>query len=258
MSIGPQKSPAEQLATPVQYLKGVGPQRAELFAKLDLHYAADVLFSFPRAYQDMSELRDIDQLEEKRLASVVGVIEELDLRNTGPGKSMLGMLLKQGTRYLRCVWFNQPWMREKLAVGGRALVSGEPKQEGLRWEMIHPRVELLADDEEAPAGKILPVYSLTEGVNQSQMRRVVSGVVESHSSSVEDVFPEAFLDAHRLWPIRAALPQIHAPNDEASLEQAKRRFVYQELFVLQLALALRKWRLNHKRQAPALPTSSKI
>src|SRR5215510_5080642 len=110
----PQKSPAEQLATPVQYLKGVGPQRAELLTKLELYYAADLLFFFPRAYQDMSELREIDQLEEKQLASVVGVIEEVELRGTSPGKSMLGMLLKQGTRYLRCVWFNQPWMREKL------------------------------------------------------------------------------------------------------------------------------------------------
>src|SRR5437763_10353945 len=235
MSTGPQKSPAEQLATPVQFLKGVGPQRAELLAKLDLHYAADLLFFFPRAYQDMSELRDIEQLEAKRLSSVVGIIEEIDLRNTGPGKSMLGMLLKQSTRYLRCVWFNQPWMREKLAVGRRILVSGEPKLEGLRWEMVHPRVELLADDEDAPAGRILPVYSLTDGVNQSQMRRIVSGVVESHAGLVDDVFPEHYLDAHRLWPIRAAQPQIHQPSDDASLAQAKSRLLYQELLLLELA-----------------------
>src|SRR6476646_2192099 len=208
MSTAPQKSPAEQLATPVQFLKGVGPQRAELLAKLDLHYAADLLFFFPRAYQDMSELRDIDQLEEKRLSSVVGVIEEIDLRNTGPGKSMLGMLLKQGTRYLRCVWFNQPWMRDKLAIGRRILVSGEPKLEGLRWDMVHPRVELLADDEDAPAGRILPVYSLTEGINQTQMRRVVGSAVESHTPLIDDVFPSDFLTAHRLLPIRTALPQI--------------------------------------------------
>ena len=258
MSTALQKSPAELLATPVQFLKGVGPQRAELLAKIDLHYAADVLFFFPRTYQDMSELRGIEQLEEGKLASVVGIVEEVDLRNTGPGKSLLGMLLKQGTQYLRCLWFNQPWMRDKLALGRRIMVSGEPKLAGVRWEMTHPRVEFLADDEDAPAGRILPVYSLTEGINQSQMRRIVSGVVESHAPLVDDVFPDDFLDAHHLWPIRAALPQIHQPADETSLEQAKRRFVYQELLVLQLALAIRKWRLSHERQAPPLPTSSKI
>src|SRR5262249_52176796 len=164
----------------------------------------------------------------------------------------------QGTRYLRCLWFNQPWMRQKLAEGRRVLISGEPKLEGMRWEMAHPRVEVLADDEDAPAGRILPVYSLTEGINQSQMRRIVSGVVESHASLVDDVFPDDYLQAHRLWPIRAALLQIHQPNDAGSLEEAERRFIYQELLVLQLALAIRKWRLSHQRQAPPLPTSSKI
>ena len=99
----------------MQFLKGVGPQRAELLARLDLHYAADVLFFFPRAYQDMSELRSIDQLEEGKPASVAGVIDEVDLRNTGPGKSLLGMLLRQETKYLRCLWFNQPWMRREAA-----------------------------------------------------------------------------------------------------------------------------------------------
>jgi ATP-dependent DNA helicase RecG len=258
MPSAPQKTPAEQLATPVQFLKGVGPQRAELLAKLDLFYAADVLFFFPRAYQDMSELREIDQLEEGKLASVVGVIEEVDLRNTSPGKNILGMLLKSGTKYLRCLWFNQPWMRQKLPEGRRILVSGEPRLEGLRWEMAHPRIEYLADDEDVPAGRILPVYSLTEGINQSQMRRVVTGVVESHAGLVEDVLPDEFLDAHQLWPIKAALPQIHSPNDQASLEQAQRRFIYQELLVLQLALAIRRWRLEHQRQAPPLPASAKI
>jgi ATP-dependent DNA helicase RecG len=166
----PQKSPAELLATPAQFLKGIGPQRAELLARLDLFYARDFLFCFPRAYQDLSELREIDQLEEGRPASVVGVIDEIDLRNTGPGKSLLGVLVRQGTKFLRCLWFNQPWMRQKLPEGRRILVSGEPKLEGLRWEMSHPRVEYLADDEDVPAGRILPVY-LRSGTGERAARR---------------------------------------------------------------------------------------
>jgi len=252
------RSPAELLVTPAQFLKGVGPQRTELLAKLDLHYARDFLFFFPRAYQDLSELREIDQLEEGRPASVVGVIEEVDLRNTGPGKSLLGMLLRQGTKYLRCLWFNQPWMRQKLTEGRRLMVSGEPKMEGMRWEMIHPRVEFLADDEDVPGGRILPVYPLTEGINQGQMRRIVAGVVETHASLVDDVFPETYLAAHDLWPIAQALPQIHEPGDHPNLERARRRFIYQELLVLQLALAVRKFKLQHQRAAPPLETSAKI
>ncbi|MEX2176022.1 MAG: ATP-dependent DNA helicase RecG [Pirellulaceae bacterium] len=253
-----EKSPAELLATPAQFLKGVGSPRAEILAKLELFYARDFLFFFPRAYQDLSELREIGQLEEGRPASVVGVIEEIDLRNTTPGKSLLGMLLRQGTKYLRCLWFNQPWMREKLVEGRRLMVSGEPKLEGMRWEMVHPRVEFLGDDDDAPGGRILPVYPLTEGINQSQMRRIVQGVVETHASLVEDVFPEEFLAPHQLLGIREALPQIHNPADHPSLERARRRFIYQELLVLQLALAIRKWRLEHSRASPPLAASAKI
>jgi ATP-dependent DNA helicase RecG len=248
----------DPLLTPVQFLKGVGPAKAELLAKLELYYARDLVFNFPRAYQDMSELRSIDQLEEGKLASVAGVIEEVDLRNTGTGKSLLGVLVKQGASYLRALWFNQPYLRAKFQTGRRILLSGEPKLQGVRWEMVHPKYEFLADDDDVPAGRILPVYSLTEGLNQTMMRRIMQTVVENYAQYVEDVFPDDFLDAHQLWPIRAALPQIHMPRDQASLEQARRRFIYQELFVLQLALAIRKWRLTHLRRAPALPVSARI
>lgn len=248
----------DPLLTPAQFLKGIGPVKAELLARLELFYARDLLFNFPRAYQDMSELRTVDQLEDGKLASVAGVIEEVDLRNTGTGKSLLGLLVKQGASYLRGLWFNQPYLRPKFQVGRRILLSGEPKLQGIRWEMVHPKFEMLADDDDVPAGRILPVYSLTEGMNQTQMRRIMAGVVETYGPLVEDVFPDEFLDTHQLWPIRAALPQIHSPRDQASLEQARRRFIYQELFVLQLALAIRKWRLTHHRRAPALPTSARI
>ena len=82
MSTTHEKSSLEQLNTPAHYLKGVGPQRAELLAKLGLHYARDLLFFFPRDYEDMSELRSIDQLEEDKDCSVVGVVEDIDIRNT--------------------------------------------------------------------------------------------------------------------------------------------------------------------------------
>jgi ATP-dependent DNA helicase RecG len=253
-----QKLPAEQLATPAQYLKGVGAQKAELLARLDLHYARDLLFFFPRTYQDMSELREIDQLEEGVLASVVGTVEEVDLRNTGPGRSILGVLLRQGTKFVRLIWFNQAYLQHRIREGQRLLVSGEPKLQGLRWEMSHPRFEHLAEDEDIPAGRILPVYSLTEGLNQTVMRRIVHGVVEGYAQLVDEVFPDEFLDAHSLWPIRAALPQIHEPADRQSREQATRRFIYQELLVLQLALGLRKHHLTTNRNAPPLPTNAKI
>jgi ATP-dependent DNA helicase RecG len=252
------KTAAELLARPAQYIAGVGPQRAELLAKLDLHTARDVLFFFPRDYQDMSVLRRIGELVEGELCGVCGVIEEIDIRTTSPGRSVLGVLVRQDREYLRAIWFNQPYVRDRLERGRRVLVQGKPKLNGLRWEMAHPRIEQLDDEEEVAGGTILPVYSLTEGIHQGQMRRIVQAVVREFAPVVDEVFPEEFLREKNLLPIREALPEMHAPRDAATLMRARRRFVYQELLVLQLAVAMRRRGLTTERRAAPLPVSAKI
>ena len=167
------KSPAEQLATPVQFLKGVGPQRAEVLQRLDLQTARDVLFFFPRTYQDMTDLREVQQLEEDKLQSVCGIVEDMELRGSQPGKCVLGVLIRSGGGHLRGLWFNQPFMEEKFKIGQRVMFAGKPKLQGLVWQMSHPKVDWLGEEDEEPQGRILPVYPLTEGLQQWQMRKIV-------------------------------------------------------------------------------------
>jgi ATP-dependent DNA helicase RecG len=258
MNVPREKTPAELLATPVQFLKGVGPARAQLLERLELHTAADVLFFFPRDYQDMSELCSIAALKEGALVSVCGVVEEVDQRDSKEGRSLVGVLIRDGNYYLRALWFNQPHMVQRFQRGRRVLFSGVGKMNGGRWEMSHPRVEHLTDDAAPPAGRILPVYSLTEGLNQHQMRRIVENVVQSCAAAVPEALPNETLKERDLATIQIALPEIHNPTSRASLEQARRRFIFQELFVLQLALALRKQWLSVDAAAPPLPVDAKI
>src|SRR5690348_6820760 len=105
------------LTTPIQFLKGGGPARAELFAKLGVTTARDLLFFFPRDYQDLTDLRKIEDFEEDRLLSVLGTVEEVDLRGIGPGRSVLGVLIRQEKQHLRALWFNQPYLRDRFKVG---------------------------------------------------------------------------------------------------------------------------------------------
>ena len=115
-SAPPERSPAEQLATPVQFLKGVGPDRAKLLERIGLRTAADVLFTFLRDYQDLTDLRSIEQLEDDKLQSVRGTVEEIDLRNTGTGRSIVGCLVREGRRYLRaCGSTCHSWPRSSAA-----------------------------------------------------------------------------------------------------------------------------------------------
>lgn len=251
-------SAAEQLATPVQFLKGVGPARAELIERLGLHAVRDLLFFFPRDYQDFSDEREVDLLEEGKLQSVRGVVEDVDFRGTSSGGCILGVSIRSGSRQLRGLWFNQQFMQDKFRVGQKVLFSGKPKQEGLVWQMHHPRVEMLDAEEEEPATKLLPVYPLTEGLQQWQMRKIVRASLEAYAGLLDEVFPDEYLQSHDLWPLQRALPQIHFPDDRESLEMARRRLVYQELFILQLALAVKHRRQHDQRRAPALEATAKI
>ena len=211
------KSPAELLATPVQFLKGVGPQRAELLQRLDLQTARDVLFFFPRTYQDMTDLREVEQLEEDKLQSVCGIVEDMELRGSQPGKCVLGVLIRSGAGHLRGLWFNQPFMEEKFKIGQRVVFAGKPKLQGLVWQMSHPKVDWLGEENEEPQGRILPVYPLTEGLQQWQMRKIVAETVAAFGHLLEEIFPDEYLQAHDLWPLHRAIQQIHAPDNAEQL-----------------------------------------
>ncbi len=254
----PPKSAAQLLATPVEFVKGVGLHRAELLERLGLRYVRDVLFFFPRDYEDLTDRREIANLEEGLLQSVLGVVEDVELRNTGTGRCVLGVLIRGATGHLRALWFNQPFMRDRFAVGQRVMLSAKPKQTGMVWEMIHPKVATLAEDEEAPAGAILPVFPLTEGLLQWQIRRIVRETLDAYAGLLEEVFPAAYLEAHGLWPLKQALSAIHFPESHEALRQARRRFVYQELFILQLALAVKRHQQSTSRRSPALEATAKI
>ncbi len=251
------RSPLEMLSTPVQYLKGVGPQRAELLHRLGLKTVKDLLFYFPRDYQDLTDQRDIPQLEEGKLQSVLGVVEEVELRSRRSSGCVLGVLIRARGGHLRALWFDQPYMRDKFTVGQRVLVSGKPRYRGLVWEMAHPRVQTVEDEQPDSTAKILPVYPLTEGLEQWHLRRIIRTAVEQYAPVLEEVFPAEYRQAHDLWPIRQALPQLHFPDDRESLAKARRRFVYQELLILQLALAIKRQQ-TQLRQAPVLEATALI
>ena len=254
----PNKPPAD-LATPAQYLKGVGPDRAKLLERLGIRTAADVLFNFPRDYQDLTDLRAIDKLEEDKPQSIHGVVEEVDLRTTGPGRSILGVLVRDNQQYLRSLWFNMPFMADKFKRGQEVLLSGKPRLKGQRWEMAHPHVQWIDREEgDAPQGELLPVYPLTEGLKQGSMRHIARHALETYTALVEERFSPEYLAVHKLMPIQTALREIHFPTSHENLQLARRRFIYQEMLILQLGLALRRNLQITRELAPALPVTAQI
>ena len=248
----------EDLQSPVQFLKGVGPQRAELLEKLGLRSVVEVLFFFPRSYQNFSQLVEISELEEDSAASVVGHVIDTQEWTTRSGTYVYAVLIERNKQYLRGLWFNQRYMKNKFTNGQLVMLQGNPRFAEGRWEMVHARATWFAEGEEPDKGTIVPVYSLTNGLNQRKIREIVSSTVDDYADLVPDVLPDSFRRQMKLCDIQTAIHQIHHPDDEESLLQARKRFVYQELFVLQAALAMRRAKLRSEQNAPSMPMDAKV
>ncbi len=259
MPDAPEKSPAELLTQPVQFLKGVGPAKAELLERLNLRNAADVLFFFPRSYQDFTVLHNISDLANEQLANVVGVVTDVDQHTAQSGAHISYVMIKQGNHYLRGIWFNQSFLLKKFWPGQQVMLQGKAKFQGGRFQMSHPKTTWIESDQSLEEQKcLLPVYKLTDGISQKQIRNIVAGVVDQCADIVTEAFPEDLRQRLEVCGIAEAIRQIHAPKSHEEVETARQRLVYQELFILQLALAIRRHRIRTENQSPALALTPKI
>jgi len=244
---------ALDLRSPILYLKGVGPQRAEILHRIGIRRVSDLLFYFPRDYQDMTERREIHELEENnKQQTIVGTIEEWSRKSTRRGE-MLTLVVKGSKAYLKGLWFKMAhFIIRDFAQGRRVMLTGKPKFDYPYWVMVHPQITYLADNEEEDEIEpYLPIYPLTEGLKQFHLRKIIRNMLPIYTPLLDEVFPDVFLRGHKLLRIDEAVRAIHFPPDEATKHWALRRFVYQELFVLQLGLAMR--RLQHQTQLKASP-----
>lgn len=248
----------DPLLTPVQYLKGVGPARAELLAKLGVHTVADLLWHLPRELLDLSNVVRPRQLQEKLEQTVRGSIVDLDAKETRQGKSIVAALLDCDGEYVRGVWFNQPWMLKRLQMGDWMLWSGKPRHQQGRWEFAHPRLQWIDEEDRASHGGLLPKYPLTEGLRMEEMRRMVRHAVDEAAALVADPLPADYRDALGLPSLPLALRRVHVPTTREEYDAARRRLLFDDLFEFQLGLALRRRAWKHEAAAPVLPVTARI
>lgn len=249
-----------QLATPISQLPRTQRRQVDALAKKGLRTVADLLFLFPRDYEDFRDRRNIEDLEAEVTQTVVGQIIDVESRSTGFGKHRLGVVVEDKTDALRATWFNQAFLQPKFRIGNRVQFSGKPKLAGLRWEMVHPRIVWLDDDpaDDPKSEGLSPVYPLTEGVPQHVMRRLVAAAVDGFADLPDEVFSDSLRAKHQLLSLGDAIRAIHGPKDEAQRDAGRRRFVFQELFVLQLALAARRYQQRVAFSAPEIAVETRL
>jgi ATP-dependent DNA helicase RecG len=246
------------LSTPLERLPGVGTARAEKLVKLELVTASDALMHFPREYRDFSGAHVVADFHEGEHASIAGDVTSVAARTTAGGRPLLTVLLACKDGSVRGVWFNMPFMNRRFAAGMRVVIAGVPKKSGLIWEFSHPEVRWLSSEEQPHASDWLAIYPLAEGVPQAVVRAAVQAALAHAADLPAEAFPPDVLAAKSLLPIGEAFREIHCPSSQGMIDAARRRFVYQELFMLQLALRMHRERQQRDHAAAMIDVDARL
>ncbi|RPI75568.1 MAG: ATP-dependent DNA helicase RecG, partial [Planctomycetaceae bacterium] len=174
------------LETNVQFLRGVGPQRALLLARLDIHTVEDLLLTLPRDVLDLTQVSRICDLQADERCQVRGRVVDIDGKQLKDGRSLYGVLIDSDGQYLRAVWFNQPWILQKFRHNDWVLFSGKPKFRAGKWELSHPHIQWLDADDSQAHGGVLTRYRLTEGLKMHEMRRIMRTAVDESAALLPD------------------------------------------------------------------------
>src|SRR6266540_1876818 len=233
---------ADPLTTPLARAPGVGNALASAIeAAFGYRTVRDLLEHYPRRYLTRGDLTDLAHAKAGADVTLVGTVKGIAKKQ--PRRNLKILEIRVGDRggAWVCSWFNQPWHATRLPVGTMAAFSGRLVWKVGRLTMSNPGYEVLreGDDPEGFANEIIPVYPATKEISSGRLRRAIGGLLNTFGK-VPDFVPEELRRAHRLRDRANALATIHRPPDMAAVGRARDRLVYDELFVLQVGLALRR------------------
>ncbi len=231
----------------IRYLKGVGPKRAEILHRLGIYTIEDLLYYLPRRYEDRSNFTLIRDLEPGQYYTVKGKVIKGGQYITKRGINIFQIALTDGTGIIHCVWFNQPFLKKFFREGQEIVIYGKVEKYG-KLQINHPEYEILEGKDTLNIGRIVPVYPLTQEVNQRYIRFLTHEAIRCFISSLKEKLP-AYIRARRhLVDLRFAVRNIHFPVSFENLDRAYKRLVFEEFFILQLALALRKKNIKTEKE----------
>lgn len=240
--------------TKIEFLKGVGPQKAELLNKeLGLFTYGDLLDYFPFRHEDRTKFHRVSELEEDMFAAQIkGRLKSLEVIGEGRKQRMIADFT-DGSGTIELVWFQGiSWFQKSLKVNNEYLVYGKPAFFGGKFQITHPEIEPLVQNA-SQAGHFQPIYSLTERlrkkyIESKQISKWMRTLLEMADPYISETLPQTLMQKFRLWPKKNALWGLHLPSTFEDLHQAQRRLKFEELFYNQLRLL--KQQLLRKTEYP--------
>lgn len=230
-----------ELKTDVRYIKGIGETRAKALNKLGIQTLQDLISYFPRAYEDRTQIHTVQELVVGESACVRAMIAaEPEARRISGGRVLVKLRAVDETGVLDVVFFNQAYRRDSLHTGQTYIFFGKVEGNLTRRQMTNPLLE--RDGQQLLTGRIMPIYPLTAGISQILMGRAVRQGLDECRGLMEDVLPEEIRKEHHLCYINYAYENIHFPSAPEALDVARRRLVFEELFLLSCGLQMLRGR----------------
>lgn len=223
----------------IQYIKGVGPKRAQRLRKLNINDVNDLLQFFPKDYEDRSEFTSLRE-------ATIGEKSSLEIEVVGMAKvirprknmSILKIPFKDSSGYGYLTWFNQEYLKNQFRVGEKFRVNGKIKKMGMEIQVQNPVFEKI--DTKNKVGRIIPLYSLTKGLSNNELIKIMENTLKENLNYLTETLPKSLMENYKLLDIKKAMKGIHFPQSKIELEESRKRLVFEELLLLQLGLFLIK------------------
>ncbi len=249
-----QGPPPFGLDASVTRLQNVGPSYARKLARLGVETVKDLLFLFPRRYDDYSQLKTISQLLYGEEVTLLLTIKDCKTREARSGIGVTNVLLADPTGTIRAAFFNQPYLQQQFKPGRRIVISGRVDQD-LGHLSLKPAEWEPLSKELLHTARVVPVYPLTEGLTNRWLRRLTYHVIDHWAPRMPDALPPQIRERERLLDLGTALREIHFPSSVDKMQAARRRLAFEEFLRVQIGVLRQrsKWREQPGRPLPADP-----
>ena len=235
----PMEDSSYGLDAPVSVIRGVGEKQASHLLRMGIRQIKDLLYLFPRRYDDYSKLKTINQLQFGEEVTILAKVISVDSFQTKKGKRMVEAVVSDTTGALRLLWMNQDWHVRYLKKDLFISISGKIDTYLGRPVIWYPDYESI-DQQQLHTNRIVPVYPLTAKITQRWLRRTQFNTVRYWAPRVSDFLNDSIREKVELLNTNEALLQIHFPENQEALEAAQRRFAFDEIFLMQLGILQQK------------------
>jgi len=231
----------KDLKVSARFIKGVGPSRLGILSRLGIETVQDLLYCFPRRYEDRSRIKKVGEIRPGNFETIKAKVLTFGDRMSKRGMNIFQVAVGDSTGVIHATWFNQPYMKDKFKIGQELILYGRVERYNY-LQMNNPEYEILTGTNEdfVHMGRIVPVYPLTESLNQRWFRNIMKFTVDNYADGVAEILPFEMRKRNNLMALAEGVRNIHFPVSDVVLKKARDRIIFDEFLILQTGMALKR------------------